>query len=163
LREIEKQNPSRRIREGFEVTTSEQQQGTSARNNKSKRTEIPKSVYLKVGEKTLTTKSERLNLQIENPFAKMKDVVSKIEEVVCLINIEEQSLMIVQLKRDVELHELQSCKKISKFLTSTFYMEIIRNYRNSQKSKKEITSSDFIRNYLEEAEETGGKRLIKWT
>jgi hypothetical protein len=33
LREIEKQNPSQRISEGLEATTSEQQHGTSARNN----------------------------------------------------------------------------------------------------------------------------------
>jgi hypothetical protein len=33
LREIEKENPSRRISEGLEATTSEQQQGTSARND----------------------------------------------------------------------------------------------------------------------------------
>jgi hypothetical protein len=33
LREFEKENPSRRISEGLEATSSEQQQGTSARND----------------------------------------------------------------------------------------------------------------------------------
>jgi hypothetical protein len=37
-------------------------------------------------------------------------------------------------------------RKFQKFLIHTFYMKIIRNYRNDQKLKKKITSSDIIRN-----------------
>jgi hypothetical protein len=99
---------------------------------------IPKNIYLKSEEKTSTIKSKKLNLQIEKMFAKMKDVVSKIEEVVCLINIEEQSLMIVQLKRDVELYELRSCKKIFKISDTHFLYENNRKLSEQSKIKNRI-------------------------
>jgi hypothetical protein len=155
LRVIEKENPSRRISEGLEATRSEQQHGTSARNNESKKTRIPISIYMKAEEKISITKPKKINPQTEKSFTKRKNAVSQIKEDVCLIKIEEQSRMIAQLKRDAELCELKSYKKFQNFLTPTFYMKIIVNYRNSQKSKKEILSSDITRNYLAVGRLTG--------
>jgi hypothetical protein len=66
----------------------------------------------------------------------MKDVVSKIEEVVCLINVEEQSLMIIQLKGDVELCELRRCKKFSKISDTHFLYENNRKLSEQSKIKK---------------------------
>jgi hypothetical protein len=54
LRVIEKENPSGIISEGSEATTSEQQHGTSARNDKS----MPKSIYIEAEEKIPTIKSK---------------------------------------------------------------------------------------------------------
>jgi hypothetical protein len=143
MRVVEKENPSRRVSEGLEATSSEQQHGTSARNNKSKRTILPRSIYLKT-EENLNSKSKKYSFQNEKLFSKTKNIVSQIKEGVGLIIIEEQSLMIVQLKQDVELHDLRSYKKFSKISDSHFLYENNQKLSEQSKIKK---GNHFIRYY----------------
>jgi hypothetical protein len=67
LREIEKQNPSRRISECLEATTSKQQRGTSARNDESKQDQfLLKDInHLKLENKNLNAKFEKTDCHIE--------------------------------------------------------------------------------------------------
>jgi hypothetical protein len=70
LREFEKENPSRRINEGLEITSSEQQQGTSARNGRWNKI---RNIYEKQTE--VDSGYDYLNDEISNRLMKIQNPI----------------------------------------------------------------------------------------
>jgi hypothetical protein len=128
LKEFEKENPSRRISDGFEATTSEQQQGTSARNvekrilNQNKLLKINSNLF-KIISKT----------SLYQPTLKRKIPHNSTDDVsINILLFEKKSLMVIQLTGEVELKEIRSDVKFSKISDTHFLYE--NNQKLSQKS-----------------------------